>query len=72
MIDNLEKRCTLILHHVAFQLNSYKIRTSVTFVEFASNSFALKFLKWCIFQQIHIRKHSYSDDSYLGGLAITL
>ena len=40
------------------------VRTSVTFVEFAS-----KFLKWCISQQLHIRKHSYSDHSYPGGLA---
>ena len=34
-------------------------------------SFALKFLKWCISQQLHIRKHSYSDYSYPGGLAFT-
>ena len=34
-------------------------------------SFALKFLKWCISQQLHIRKHSYSDHSYPGGLAFT-
>ena len=32
-------------------------------------SFASKFLKWCISQQLHIRKHSYSDHSYPGGLA---
>ena len=31
--------------------------------------FASKFLKWCISQQLHIRKHSYSDHSYPGGLA---
>ena len=35
-------------------------------------SFASKFLKWCISQQLHIRKHSYSDHSYPGGLAFTL
>ena len=34
-----------------------------SFVEFSSK-FALKFLKWCISQQLHIRKHSYSDHSY--------
>ena len=34
-------------------------------------SFALKFLKWCISQQLHIRKHSYWDHSYPGGLAFT-
>ena len=34
-------------------------------------SFALKFLKWCISQQLHIRKHSYLDHSYPGGLAFT-
>ena len=39
-------------------------------VEFASN-FALKFLKWCISQQLLIRKHSYLDHSYPGGLAFT-
>ena len=27
-------------------------------------SFALKFLKWCISQQLLIRKHSYLDHSY--------
>ena len=31
--------------------------------------FALKFLKWCI--SLHIRKHSYSDHSYPGGLTFT-
>ena len=35
-------------------------------------SFASKFLKWCISQQLLIRKHSYLDHSYLGGLAFTL
>ena len=34
-------------------------------------SFALKFLKWCIPQQLLIRKHSYLDHSYPGGLAFT-
>ena len=34
-------------------------------------SFALKFLKWCISQQLLIRKHSYLDHSYPGGLAFT-
>ena len=34
-------------------------------------SFALKFLKWCISQQLIIRKHSYLDHSYPGGLAFT-
>ena len=34
-------------------------------------SFALKFLKWCIFQQLLTRKHSYLDHSYPGGLAFT-
>ena len=33
--------------------------------------FALKFLKWCICQQLLIRKHSYLDHSYPGGLAFT-
>ena len=32
-------------------------------------SFASKFLKWCISQQLLIRKHSYLDHSYPGGLA---
>ena len=32
-------------------------------------SFALKFLKWCISQQLLIRKHSYLDHSYPVGLA---
>ena len=35
-------------------------------------SFALKFLKWCISQQLLIRKHSYLDHSYPGGLAFSL
>ena len=34
-------------------------------------SFASKFLKWCISQQLLIRKHSYYDHSYPGGLAFT-
>ena len=34
-------------------------------------SFALKFLKWCISQQLLIRKHSYLDHSYPGGLAFS-
>ena len=34
-------------------------------------SFALKFLKWCISQQLLIRKHSYLDHSYPGGFAVT-
>ena len=34
-------------------------------------SFALKFLKWCISQQLLIRKHSHLDHSYPGGLAFT-
>ena len=34
-------------------------------------SFALKFLKWSISQQLHIRKHSYLDHSYPGWLAFT-
>ena len=34
-------------------------------------SFALKFLKWCISQQLLIRNHSYLDHSYPGGLAFT-
>ena len=34
-------------------------------------SFAFKFLKWCISQQLLIRKHSYLDHSYPGGLAFT-
>ena len=34
-------------------------------------SFASKFLMWCISQQLLIRKHSYLDHSYPGGLAIT-
>ena len=34
-------------------------------------SFALKFLKWCISQQLLIRKHSVLDHSYTGGLAFT-
>ena len=34
-------------------------------------SFASKFLKWCISKQLLIRKHSYLDHSYPGGLAVT-
>ena len=34
-------------------------------------SFASKFLIWCISQQVLIRKHSYLDHSYPGGLAFT-
>ena len=34
-------------------------------------SFALKFLKWFISQQLLIRMHSYLDHSYHGGLAFT-
>ena len=34
-------------------------------------SFALKFFKWCISQQLLIRKYSYLDHSYPGGLAFT-
>ena len=47
------------------------VRTSVTYLEFESK-FVLKFLKWCISQQLLIRKLSYLDHSYLGGLAFTL
>ena len=46
------------------------VPTSVTFVEFASK-FCVKFLKWCISHQLLIRKHSYLDHSYPGGLAFT-
>ena len=35
------------------------------------HSFVLKFLKWCISQQLFITKHSYLDDSYPTGLAFT-
>ena len=35
-------------------------------------SFALKFLKWCISQQLLIRQHSYLDHRYPGGFAVTL
>ena len=42
-------------------------RVGLGFIEFAS-----KFLKWCISQQLLIRKHSYLDHSYLGGLAFTM
>ena len=42
------------------------VRNSVT-----HQSFASKFLKWCISQQLLIRKHSYLDHSYPGGLAFT-
>ena len=34
-------------------------------------SFASKFLTWCISQQLLIRKHSYLDHSNPGGLAFT-
>ena len=34
-------------------------------------SFALKFLKWCISRQLLIRKHSYLDHSYPVGLAFS-
>ena len=34
-------------------------------------SFALKFFKCCISQQLLIRKNSYLDHSYAGGLAVT-
>ena len=44
------------------------VRTSFRRVECAS-SFALKFLKWCISQQLLTRKHSYMDHSYPGRLA---
>ena len=33
----------------SFLLRSWNLR----------QSFALKFLKWCVSQQLHIRKHSY-------------
>ena len=46
------------------------VRTSFRRVELGQ-SFALKFLKWCISQQLLIRKHSYLDHSYPGGLAFT-
>ena len=46
------------------------ILTSVTFKNL-HQSFVSKFLKWCISQQLHIRKHSYLDHSYPGGLALT-
>ena len=42
------------------------VRNSVT-----RQSFASKFLKWCISQQLLIRKRSYLDHSYPGGLAFT-
>ena len=34
-------------------------------------SYTSKFLKWCISQQLHIRKQSYLDHSNPGGLAFT-
>ena len=42
---------------------------SVPFVELLQ-SFTLKFLKWGISQQPHIRKHSYLDHRYPGGSAL--
>ena len=45
---------SFVLHSVAWNLRQ---------------SFALKFLKWCISQQLLIRKHSYLDHSYPVGLA---
>ena len=48
--------CSFVLPSVAWNLRQ---------------SFALKFLKWCISQQLLIRKHSYLDHSYPGGLAFT-
>ena len=44
------------------------IRDSVSFVELLQN-FMLMFLKWVISQQPLIRKHSYLDHRYPGGLA---
>ena len=44
------------------------VRTSVPFVELLY-SFTFKFLKWGISQQPLIRKHSYLDHKYPGGLA---
>ena len=38
---------------------------------FRRMEFASKFLKWCISQQLLIRKHTYLDHSYPGGLAVT-
>ena len=48
--------CSFVLPSVAWNLRQ---------------SFASKFPKWCISQQLLIRKHSYLDHSYPGGLAFT-
>ena len=45
----------------AFPVRSWNLR----------QSFALKFLKRCISQQLRIRNDSYLDHSYPGGLAFT-
>ena len=47
------------------------VRSFVRSLVHTSFRFALKFLKWCISQQLLIRKHSYLDHSYPGGLAFT-
>ena len=53
--------CPFVRSYVRSFVRSWNLR----------QSFALKFLKWCISQQLLIRKHSYLDHSYPGGLAFT-
>ena len=48
----------------------FSVRTSVRKCNFPP-SCALKFLKWCISQQLLITKHSYLDHNYPRGLAFT-
>ena len=53
--------CPFVRSYVRSFVRSWNLR----------QSFALKFLKWCISQQSLIRKHSYLDHSYPGGFAFT-
>ena len=53
--------CPFVRSYVRSFVRSWNLR----------QSFALKFLMWCISQQLLIRKHSYLDHNYPGGLAFT-
>ena len=56
-----------LLGRKVYSFHSF-VRNSVPFVE-SLQSFTFKFLKWDIFHQPLIRKHSYLDHRYPGGSA---
>ena len=72
----IRKHSYLYPRHLCRQVYSFRLSVRPFICSFVRSwnlrqSFALKFLKWCISQQLLIRKHSYLDHSYPGGLAFS-